>query len=179
MTSNISLLQQSLLQSEYGVLNSKEAAYRKAGRLFRRVYLQGIRGRIWAALVGRRSQLLDLTETQKQHSITARHYAGVQTVPIQSIQGSEGRQYDFDANFRPMYTNNQARWESVAAARFMGINLPLVELIKLGDIYFVLDGHHRISVARAAGQEHVDAEVTVWQLSKSTSQDHREKARAV
>jgi len=52
----------------------------------------------------------------------------------------------------------------IAAARQMGRTLPPVELIQIGDLYFVRDGHHRISVARGMGQEHIDAEVTVWEM---------------
>jgi hypothetical protein len=53
----------------------------------------------------------------------------------------------------------------MAAAKMRGVALPPVELIQVGDIYFVRDGHHRISVARAFGQEQVDAEVTVWDVT--------------
>jgi uncharacterized ParB-like nuclease family protein len=45
----------------------------------------------------------------------------------------------------------------------MGRELPPVELVQLGDLYFVRDGHHRISVAQAMGQESIEAEVIVWQ----------------
>jgi hypothetical protein len=59
----------------------------------------------------------------------------------------------------------------VAKARLKGVTLPPVELIQVGDVYFVRDGHHRISVARAFGQEHVDAEVTVWEVTESLSHE--------
>ena len=53
---------------------------------------------------------------------------------------------------------------NVATARTMRAILPPVELIQIGDIYFVRDGHHRVSVARAMGQEHIEAEVTLWKV---------------
>jgi hypothetical protein len=56
------------------------------------------------------------------------------------------------------------RWLSVAAAHFSGDTLPLVELIQLGEDYFVRDGHHRISVVRACSQEYIDAMVMVLEL---------------
>jgi hypothetical protein len=52
----------------------------------------------------------------------------------------------------------------IAAAWELGRELPPVELVQIGDFYFVRDGHHRISVARAMGQEHIEAEVTVWDV---------------
>jgi hypothetical protein len=53
----------------------------------------------------------------------------------------------------------------IATAGYMGRTLPPVELIQVGDLYFVRDGHHRISVAQAMGQESIEAEVTVWQVA--------------
>jgi hypothetical protein len=56
-------------------------------------------------------------------------------------------------------------WLSVAVARQRGKSLPPVKLIQVGDVYYVQDGHHRISVARALGQRDIEAEVTVWQVT--------------
>ena len=58
-----------------------------------------------------------------------------------------------------------SRWLGVAAARDHGKVLPPVVLVQVGGVYFVRDGHHRISVARALGQLDIEAEVTVWQVS--------------
>jgi len=58
----------------------------------------------------------------------------------------------------------------------MGVTLPLVDLVQVGDVYFVRDGHHRISVARAFGQESIDAQVTVWEVARPLS---RERAAPV
>jgi hypothetical protein len=85
-------------------------------------------------------------------------------VPISQIQGSEGKSEEFDAEFRPLKPFSRDRWVSVAVAFLQGKSLPPVELIKVGQQYFVRDGHHRISVARAYGQYDVDAVVTVWNM---------------
>jgi hypothetical protein len=58
-----------------------------------------------------------------------------------------------------------SRWLRVAAARDQGKVLPPVVLVQVGDVYFVRDGHHRISVARALGQLDIEAEATVWHVS--------------
>jgi len=85
-------------------------------------------------------------------------------VSIRDIRGSEGRCGDFDADFRPLQGHTRDRWVGIATAREMGKTLPPVELIQIGDLYFVRDGHHRISVAQAMGQEAIEAEVTAWKV---------------
>jgi hypothetical protein len=86
----------------------------------------------------------------------------VQTVRVQQIRGSESRSRDFDADFHPLREFNRFRWISVAAARLDGLSLAAVELIQIGDEYYVRDGHHRVSVARALGELYIEARVTVW-----------------
>jgi hypothetical protein len=88
----------------------------------------------------------------------------VQTVAIGQIRGSEGRCEDFDSSFQPLKEHAEERWVSVARAQLRGLSLPPIELIQLGDVYFVRDGHHRISVAAALGQQEIDAVVTIWQV---------------
>lgn len=83
---------------------------------------------------------------------------------IERILGSEGRSSDFDRDFNPLRDHNKGRWLGVAAARQRGKPLPPVALIQVGDVYFVQDGHHRISVARALGQWAIEASVVVWQV---------------
>jgi hypothetical protein len=95
-------------------------------------------------------------------TLTSRTYAGIETVPIRRIQGSQGRSQDFDPDFNPLQDRTQVRWLSVARARQGGKSLPPVKLVQVKDLYFVQDGHHRISVARALGQQDIDAEVSVW-----------------
>lgn len=113
-----------------------------------------------ARLLHRPRALLDLN--QIQCSIAERHYAGLQTVDISRIGGSEGRCHDFDRDFLPLTPLLVQRWTSVFVATQQGIAMPPVKLIRVGDIYFVRDGHHRISVARIRGCEQIEAEVIVW-----------------
>ncbi len=122
-------------------------------------------GRIYSLLTGRSRSLLDLATEVSKRKIRSQHDGGSRTVPIKRIKGSEGRSGDFDCDFNPIQTRTSARWMSVAVARSSGETLPLVELIQSGDDYFVRDGHHRISVARALGEEYVDAKVIVLELA--------------
>jgi hypothetical protein len=87
-------------------------------------------------------------------------------VPLRQIRGSAGRSHDFDAVFHPRQGRNKGRWLRIAVARQMGTYLPPVELVRIGDAYFVRDGHHRISVAHAMGQACIEAEVVNWQVTE-------------
>ena len=109
-------------------------------------------------LTGRSSQLLDLAVVHVRLE-GRRSYAGTRPVRISQIRGSEGRCQDFDQEFNPRSEKNLARWLSVAQAKLKGVVLPPVELIQVGEVFFVRDGHHRISVAHALGEEYIDAEI--------------------
>jgi hypothetical protein len=132
--------------------------------LYRRARSQGRRGRLGSALRGDSGHLLDLAEVEATCPVQARFHAGARSVPLDLIRGSEGRSNDFDRSFRPLQNHTRGRWVGIAVAQSQGRVLPLVELIQVGDVYFVRDGHHRISVAQALGQVAIDAEVTVWQV---------------
>jgi hypothetical protein len=105
---------------------------------------------------------LDLTELTENATSTNQHSAGIKTVSIDKIQASAGRTHDFDRQFLPLTSRSKERWISIATARENGVTLPPVELIKIGDIYAVRDGHHRISVAKVSGAAFIEAKVTVW-----------------
>jgi hypothetical protein len=122
--------------------------------------------KIYAFLSQRSRNLLDLTAEVSERKIIRQHYAGVRTVPLSRIKGSEGRSSDFDCDFNPLHARTRNRWISIAIARAQGDTLPLVELIQLGEDYFVRDGHHRISVARAFSEEYIDAIVVVLELER-------------
>jgi hypothetical protein len=122
--------------------------------LYRSARLRGRRGRLLAALTHRSRALLPLPSQAADG-----HFAGQQVVSIDQIRGSEGRTQDFDRDFNPLRDVTQGRWLSVLRALRQGQSLPPVELVKVGPLYYVRDGHHRISVARAMGQEYVEATV--------------------
>ena len=132
--------------------------------LHRSMQTKAFLGRIYSFLTGHSRNLLDLTTEVSERKIRGQHVAGSRTVPINRITGSEGRSGDFDCDFNPLHTRTMDRWVGVAVARSCGATLPAVELIQLGEDYFVRDGHHRISVARAFRQEYIDAKVIVLEL---------------
>jgi hypothetical protein len=91
---------------------------------------------------------------------SARVYRGTRTVPLSQIGGSVGRCSEFDGDFMPAKASAEDRWKRIDWAFHRGEQLPPVSLYKVGGFYFVLDGHHRVSVASYHGVEWVDAEVT-------------------
>jgi hypothetical protein len=147
----------------YDLLASMASVEQSNGKLmeeFRRLRNRAVRRQWWAALTGKRYDLLSLYERQMEATKTSR-YAGIQLVPIAKIRGSASRVTDFDAGFRPLQMHNSQRWVNIAQAYHREEALPPVELVQIGEIYFVNDGHHRISVAKLLGQQEIEAEVTV------------------
>ena len=110
-------------------------------------------------LRGRNNGLLSLERAFRALPYHARHDAGVQLVRINQIVGSAGRTDDFDRNFLPLRSDTMERWLRIDEAYHEGVSLPPVELVKVGNVYFVEDGHHRISVARFWHQEFIEAHV--------------------
>ncbi|MEM9424710.1 MAG: transcriptional regulator, partial [Spirochaetota bacterium] len=108
-------------------------------------------------------------------------YLGIQVIPVDKIIGSEGRYQDFTRSFLPKSKHLQERWVNIRTAAQKDINLPPIQLYKLGDAYFVRDGNHRVSVARSSGIEMIDAEVTqiISPIYVSADMTHKEILRRV
>ncbi|MBK8988959.1 MAG: hypothetical protein IPM39_23290 [Chloroflexi bacterium] len=165
MYSNLQLTHEAYQQAMGAQTANINAMRDRLIRTFWRLRAASQRQRFWERLTGRPSLLLDLNEEKAKTAVTTRHHEGIQTISLNRIVGSEGRQNDFDANFRPRQANGRDRWVSVALMRALGKSLPPVSLVLLGDAYFVRDGHHRISVARARGELDIEAEVIRWQTA--------------
>jgi len=116
--------------------------------------------RLWANLTGKNNSLVPFEDLKKALGLAIQSYRGVQPVSLDKIIGSFGRSNDFDRVFLPTQRHSRGKWLSVDTAYSRGVTLPPVSLYKIGDAYFVVDGHHRVSVARQKGQVFIDAEVT-------------------
>jgi hypothetical protein len=103
--------------------------------------------------------LLSYDEIKEKLHIGGPIYRGVKTIRVDQIVGSLNRYHEFDRAFLPKEDQLASRWQKVDRAFYQEINLPPVVLYKVGDVYFVVDGHHRVSVAREQGQTFIDAEV--------------------
>ncbi len=99
-------------------------------------------------------------EIRRSLPVGGQHDVGNQQVLMDKIVGSIGRYQDFDRVFLPRRTHTRGRWESIDKAHLQDISLPPIELYKIGSVFFVRDGNHRVSVARERGQAYIDAYVT-------------------
>jgi hypothetical protein len=137
----------------------------RARDLFDAACLKGLVSKGKAFFTGKKNTLLGMNSLIQGKKISTSHYQGKQKVSIDKIKGSEGRCEDFNSTFQPLKGHSRNRWISIACAFEQGVALPPVDLLKIGDVYVVRDGHHRISVAKAFGASSVDAEVVVLNLS--------------
>ncbi len=144
-----------------GAINRISAEYllSDAAHLFDKMLAAGRRHKFVSFLTRHNYRLLDLGSYPSQ--MTCGHDVGQREVALDNIRGTEGRLNDFDDRFNPLTDRARRRWISVARANEEGMDLPPVELIQVGGIYFVRDGHHRVSVARAFGQTTIAARVIV------------------
>jgi len=126
---------------------------------FSRARFKAFLNRAFAALSGQPTTLLSYDEVKQSLHVGGPIYRGVRTVRLDQIVGSLNRYHEFDRAFLPAENQLAARWQSVDGAFYQDISLPPVVLYKVGQIYFVVDGHHRVSVARQQGQEFIEAEV--------------------
>lgn len=92
---------------------------------------------------------------------TGERSIGLQVIGLDSIVGTVDRTADFDRRFRPTTGRVRGRWERIAQAMRRGEAMPPISVFRIGDLHFVRDGHHRVSVARALGRRDIDAYVTV------------------
>ena len=112
-----------------------------------------------AYLTGRPTALLMFAEVKEKLRLGGPIYRGVREIEIVKIRGSVDRYRDFDNAFLPLSDITASRWMKINRAWYDDVGLPPVLLYKVGDVYFVVDGHHRVSVAREQGQLYIEAEV--------------------
>jgi hypothetical protein len=115
--------------------------------------------RIVGALSGHSRALLAFDSVRESLHLGGPVFRGVRPVRIDRIIGSVDRYRDFDRIFLPTQSRTADRWQRINRAWYQEVNLPPVLLYQVGDVYFVVDGNHRVSVARSRGQEFIDAEV--------------------
>lgn len=139
--------------------------YNAALNRFRSMLRQGNLSRLKNRLMHRPERLYDLDALKPCMSLRGSSYAGIQVVQISAITGTEGKTAEFDMGFHPLREESRERWVGLAMAYLSRLPLPPIQLVQIGDVYIVRDGHHRISVSRAFGQISMDAEVIAWQAT--------------
>lgn len=117
-----------------------------------------------AILRGESNDLLPFEWVRHLHP-AGEHPLGVQPIPVENIIGSVDRYREFDRHYLPREPHLDERWIGVRAAQLQSQELPPIQVYKVGELYFVKDGNHRVSVARRQGQVYIDAHVIELQVA--------------
>jgi nucleotide-binding universal stress UspA family protein len=117
---------------------------------------------LWASVTGKTDNLLQYDEITRRMHVEGQSSRGVQEIPVDAIVGSVNRYRDFDRNFLPLRDEDMERWARVKAAITSpgSPGLPPIRVYQIGEAYFVLDGNHRVSIAKQMGIEALEAHVT-------------------
>lgn len=142
-----------------------------ASQDFERAVRKSFWRKILTRFSGETNELLPYDEVREKIKIQGQRYLGLREVPVNLIVGSVGRYRDFDRQFLPVQRRTRGRWVNIDKAHYEQIPLPPVDLYKVGEIYFVKDGNHRVSVARERGQDYVDAYITEIDIPVKLSPD--------
>jgi Domain of unknown function (DUF4032)/ParB/Sulfiredoxin domain len=138
----------------------------------RRVFVQ----RIMSFFTGHPSEsLLSFKEVRDKLKIRGQHYIGLQTIPLDKIAGSVGRYHEFNRAFLPTQEHIRERWKQIYEVVHSAEGFPPIDVYKIGDVYFVRDGHHRVSVLKELGAATIEATVTELDTRVPLSADVAEK----
>jgi nucleotide-binding universal stress UspA family protein len=115
--------------------------------------------KILAVFSGRAVELFSYEEVRKKLKAVESSRRELREIPIDSIIGSVGRYTDFTRSFLPQHDQDEDRWAKVHVAMTSDAGLPPIEVYQIGETFFVLDGHHRVSIARQMGAPSIEAYV--------------------
>jgi hypothetical protein len=136
-----------------------------AESLFERALRQGKFRRFWSRLAGKNRHLPLLRDVRQRHKDIRVLPPQHKSIRVSQIVGTAGA-LGFDCDFLPYDQRDRSRWVSVARAMLRdSLTLPPIKVVQVGEDYFVVDGHHRVSVARILQRLYLDAEVTRWRTS--------------
>ena len=126
---------------------------------------------VLARITGKSAELLSYNDVAEKLKLRVSMERGLQDIPLDSIIGSVGRNTDFTRTFLPRRSNNQQRWANVKTAMESGTGLPPIDVYKVGEVYFVIDGNHRVSIARREGFNSIQAHVIELQTDINLTPD--------
>jgi nucleotide-binding universal stress UspA family protein len=135
--------------------------YQSALQDFNDARLKASLQEVLARLTGKSNELLSYDEVAQKLKLRVRADRGVHEIPVKAIVGSVGRYTDFTRTFMPRRPEDQERWARVKTVMDdpVGTGLEPIEVYKVGDAYFVLDGNHRVSIAQQEGYEFIEAHI--------------------
>jgi hypothetical protein len=140
---------------------------------FHRARLRARLERFLARLKGESADLLCYDDVHQAIRAQDAQSGGLRDIPLDAIVGSTGRCKDFTRSFLPLLDEDEQRWAGVEVAMTSLTGLPPIDVYKIGDVYFVQDGNHRVSVARQSGATHIQAYVTELHTKVPISPDDR------
>ena len=127
---------------------------------FRRARRKAAMQEVFARFTSKSAELLSYEEVRDSLKGRKSSKQELKEIPLDGVVGSVGRYKDFTRKFLPLQDSDESRWARVKAAVMEMTGLPFIEVYQIGDVYFVLDGNHRVSVARQLGAKHIQANVT-------------------
>src|SRR5689334_14855089 len=131
-----------------------------SARHFQKARMQAFWQEVWALLRGKSIDLLGFEEVKHRLRLRDERYLGLRDVELDKIVGSVGRYKDFTRSFLPRTNAVRSRWQRLDAMARGAEGFPPIEVYKVGASYFVIDGNHRVSVARQLGAKTIEAYVT-------------------
>lgn len=138
---------------------------------FHRARRQAITEQILSRLSGKSIDALSYEHVRKLLKGTEQNAPKLRNIPVDSIVGSVGRYTDFTRSFLPKGSVDESRWAGVKIAATGLVGLPPIEVYQIGDVYFVFDGNHRVSVAKQLSATHIEAYVTEVKTKVALSPD--------
>ncbi len=151
--------------------DTESAAYlrqidQRANDLFERSWRRGQFKRIAALFTGQSRHLPLLSAIEAHYEGVPVRELGVQPIRLERITGTQGK-ISFDRDFLPLQRRSKNRWVGVACAMLKdATSLPPIDVVQVGADYYVRDGNHRVSVAKALAHLYIDAEVTQWVIEE-------------
>lgn len=127
--------------------------------------------RIRAALSKNPADLLSYEDVRQKLQVTETNQRQLKTIPLDAIVGSVGRYTDFTRRFLPRQESDEERWARIRKEAESLEGLPPIEAFQLGDVYFIIDGNHRVSVMRTLGAKSIEGYVTQVMADVSLSPD--------
>jgi nucleotide-binding universal stress UspA family protein len=126
---------------------------------------------ILARFTGKSTQLLSYEDVAEKLKLRIRTDRGLQQIPLDAIVGSVGRYAEFTRSFLPRRMEDRERWARLKAAMYDGTGMPPIEVYKVGEAYFVVDGNHRVSIARQEGLTSIEANVVEFKTDVHITPD--------
>jgi nucleotide-binding universal stress UspA family protein len=155
---------------------SENTNHRQAVIDFHEARRKANRQEFFARLTGKSNRLLSFEEVRLKLKANEGNVQLIKEIPLDAIIGSVGRYTDFTRDFLPRRDSDRSRWTGVMEKTTGLAGLPPIDVYQVGEAYFVIDGNHRVSVARQLGASHIQAYVTVIRsripFSPDTQPDH-------